>query len=80
MPLSDPAHRVLLSLVEAIESTGGLVPIQDGAALAPVADLAWTDLASTYVDACRVLGREPLVARTTNAEAQEESPGDGGAP
>ncbi len=68
MPSSDPAHRVLLSLVEAIESTGGLVPIRDGAALAPVADLAWTDLASTYVDACRVLERELLVAR------------DGGAP
>jgi hypothetical protein len=57
-----PALRAVLEkFVEDVEATGG-VAVRHVAITYPLAAEDWTDLASTYLQACAVLGREPKYA------------------
>jgi hypothetical protein len=80
MPIYS-AELVLEDLVRTIEATGGLVQADDGdpGVLAPAGDPTWIDLGDTYLKACEVLQREPVIheetipatCRECGAEAEE---------
>lgn len=58
------AESVLKEFVQDINDTGGLIDsIEDGLEgdLVPVASTDWPDLATTYLNACKVLGVKPKV-------------------
>lgn len=68
--LSDFRDALLL-FVEDVEAAGGLEVIRDADAwnpeartYAPSGALDWPDLARSYLHACRVLGRNPLIQDT----------------
>lgn len=56
-------RAALAAFVDTIEATGG-VNLQDferSGLHAPEADPEWVDLGEAYIEACRVLGRVPLI-------------------
>lgn len=57
---SRKLQRALTSMVECVSSTGGVRRCQDGR-VSPVADEDWLDLGEAYLEACEVLGVEPVV-------------------
>lgn len=62
MSREKTAEDVLHELVADIENTGGLVKQRAHPyTLVPAADPTWSDLACTYLDACKVLGVEPMI-------------------
>ena len=79
-PTTDPAAlaAALTTFCNRIDATGGVLAYADGA-VAPTADPGWTDLGDSYLEACRVLGREPKITdrhdipdgRTAEAELTE---------
>jgi hypothetical protein len=72
----DPEPESLRSALDAfiatIENTGGLMnvgpeePTPRIDCLVPVADETWTDLADAYLNACKVLGRQPKIDTNPN--------------
>lgn len=58
MGVADALRAIVGEFVDDIESTGGIRLI--GGVWAPVAHPAWTDLATTYLHACKALGRAPV--------------------
>jgi hypothetical protein len=66
------AEAVLLDLVNVIDATGGV--IRDDTSpfgCAPVGDTGWTDLGDTYLQACKVLKREPKFAEVEEDDFYE---------
>lgn len=71
----DPVRDALLKFVDDIESTGGvrmrrrkatwLTPPKGGVVDLeiphPVGDPSWTNLGYTYLEACKALGRKPML-------------------
>jgi len=55
------ASKVLASLADTIDATGGVVRDRKGH-IVPVADEDWVDLGDVYLQACAALGREPKEA------------------
>ena len=64
----DQAIEVLTDLCEVIDRTGGVVEI-DGMIDGCVGDPEWLDLADTYMNACHVLGRTPVIEQRNSEEA-----------
>src|SRR6516162_11126733 len=58
-PSLEDALAVLKEFCYTIDATGGVKDTIDGPV--PVADEDWLDLATAYLKACRILGREPYV-------------------
>lgn len=54
------AKRAVVALVESIESTGGLI-YDDDRVLVPYADQEWSDIADVYLEACKAIGRKPMI-------------------
>jgi hypothetical protein len=87
--MGDPAElrAALEAFIRTIEATGGCIRpgrttvnlageeivASEGDAPVPAGDEDWADLADCYLDACRALGREPML-REMDAD---ESPDDG---
>jgi hypothetical protein len=61
------AWESLSEFCDDIDATGGIV-ISERGEYEPVADQDWVDLGSTYVTACHVLGREPMIAETIDEQ------------
>jgi hypothetical protein len=61
------AKDVLRKLVDTIEATGGVTHDRKGL-YRPAGDEDWVDLGDVYVQACRALGKEPMVV-------EEDEPG-----
>ena len=59
---ADPVQlaAALMTFCNRIDATGGVLEYADGA-VGPTADPGWTDLGDSYLEACRVLGREPRI-------------------
>ena len=55
------AESVLLKFVDTIEITGGVYKDHKGL-YHPGGDPEWIDLGDVYIQACKVLGRETMVA------------------
>jgi hypothetical protein len=55
------AEKALLDLVFTVNASGGLMKDCKGRPV-PVGDEEWGDLALVYLDACAVLGKEPMWA------------------
>lgn len=65
------AEKVLAALCETIEATGGLIVRKSSwgnDVVAPAGDEDWSDLADIYLDACRVLKREPQYKKDSFGE------------
>lgn len=59
----DALVRLATDLVDTIDSTGGVVPLEDGTH-APNADPEWVDLGEVYLKACGLLSLTPQIALT----------------
>ena len=59
---ADPVQlaAALMTFCNRIDATGGVLEYADGA-VGPKADPGWTDLGDSYLEACRLLGREPRI-------------------
>lgn len=73
------AEDVLLDLVNVIDAAGGV--IKDNTlpfGCAPVGDTGWNDLGDTYLQACKVLKREPKFAEVEEDDfyAPDDEPDD----
>ena len=66
-------RAALSAFVDTIEATGGVEKLENGLH-APDADPEWIDLGETYVEACRVLGRVPLIAGEPECSACRRNP------
>lgn len=55
--------KILREFVGDIDATGGVFHWKGTDDYAPVADKDWTDLADTYIKACKALGRRPHVKK-----------------
>lgn len=67
-PLLEAAERrrrALLSLIDTIDSTGGVIEPKGGMWY-PAADEDWVDLAEAYVEACAALGTEPKITKESD--------------
>lgn len=69
------AEDVLKDFIRDINDTGGVKYDRDGTA-APVADEEWSDLGETYLKACRVLGKKPIVALADCSQCSKKLPAD----
>lgn len=56
------AKKVLAEFCDDVEAVGGIVKLRGGWNALAV-DEEWVDLAETYVKACRVLKRNPVVTK-----------------
>lgn len=64
-PLKDAMERrrrALLSLIDTIDSTGGIIEPAEGMWY-PAADEDWVDLAEAYVEACAALDTTPKIIK-----------------
>ena len=60
------AEAILNDLLDTIEATGGMAPVDRGGWQGPAVDPEWTDLGSVVLNAERLLGR-----RVTRQEDEE---------
>jgi hypothetical protein len=53
--------KILREFVQDIDATGGVFEFEGTGVYGPVADKDWTDLADTYIKACKALRRRPHI-------------------
>jgi len=72
----DEYREVLEEFVNDIENTGGVHYEPDGTC-APAANEGWSDLGLTYLHACQVLGRKPVISMPDCPECEMDMVLDG---
>lgn len=72
---TDRARSLLNEFCEMIDNTGGLVRDLEGKNKrnwVPAGDPEWLDMAELYLEACKTLGREPMLDHSSDFLLDDE--------